>query len=179
MFSSLKGLKTLLLDMVKWLLSQMLLLSKVGLKWYHKFLSFRNAEVYLVTRTYTTRHGNGYEPKIPCPFDLSDKHETNVTNEFQGEFKTGALEVGLLNRAYERHCIDNYVRKYNMSLNLVVTHMDVIDGKFEIAEGDAYLKGCRITNYEKCYSMIERHLCYVPDHVYYNDSVESNIKQLR
>lgn len=146
--------------------------SKVGLKWYHKFLSFRNAEVYLVTRTYTTRHGNGYEPKIPCPFDLSDKHETNVTNEFQGEFKTGALEVGLLNRAYERHCIDNYVRKYNMSLNLVVTHMDVIDGKFEIAEGDAYLKGCRITNYEKCYSMIERHLCYVPDHVYYNDSVE-------
>lgn len=22
-------------------------------------------------------------------------------------------------------------------------------------------------------------LCYVPDHVYYNDSVESNIKQLR
>lgn len=111
---------------------------------YHKFLSFRNAEVYLVTRTYTTRHGNGYEPKIPCPFDLSDKHETNVTNEFQGEFKTGALEVGLLNRAYERHCIDNYVRKYNMSLNLVVTHMDVIDGKFEIAEGDAYLKGCRI-----------------------------------
>lgn len=139
----------------------------------------QDAEVYLVTRTYTTRHGNGYEPKVPCPFDLSDKHETNVTNEFQGNFKTGALEVGLLNRAYERHCIDNYVRKYNMSLNLVITHMDVIDGKFEIAEGDAYLKGCRITNYEKCYSMIERHLCYKPDHVYYNDSVESNIKQLR
>lgn len=66
-----------------------------------------------------------------------------------------------------------------MSLNLVITHMDVIDGKFEIAEGDAYLKGCRITNYEKCYSMIERRLCYKPDHVYYNDSVESNIKQLR
>lgn len=139
----------------------------------------QDAEVYLVTRTYTTRHGNGYEPKVPCSFDLSDKHETNVTNEFQGNFKTGALEVGLLNRAYERHCIDNYVRKYNMSLNLVITHMDVIDGKFEIAEGDAYLKGCRITNYEKCYSMIERHLCYKPDHVYYNDSVESNIKQLR
>lgn len=152
--------------------------SQVGLNGVPEFL-LKDAEVYLVTRTYTTRHGNGYEPKVPCPFDLSDKHETNVTNEFQGNFKTGALEVGLLNRAYERHCIDNYVRKYNMSLNLVITHMDVIDGKFEIAEGDAYLKGCRITNYEKCYSMIERHLCYRPDHVYYNDSVESNIKQLR
>lgn len=66
-----------------------------------------------------------------------------------------------------------------MSLNLVITHMDVIDNKFEIAEGDAYLKGCRITNYEKCYSMIEHHLCYKPDHIYYNDSVESNIKQYK
>lgn len=152
--------------------------SRVGLNGLRSSI-LQNAEVYIVTRTYTTRHGNGYEPKIPCPFDLSNKYETNVTNEFQGNFKTGALEVGLLNRAYERHCIDNYVRKYNMSLNLVITHMDVIDGEFKIAEGDAYLKGCRITNYEKCYSMIERHLCYRPDYVYYNDSVESNIKQLR
>lgn len=152
--------------------------SRVGLNGLRSSV-LQNAEVYIVTRTYTTRHGNGYEPKIPCPFDLSNKYETNVTNEFQGNFKTGALEVGLLNRAYERHCIDNYVRKYNMSLNLVITHMDVIDGEFKIAEGDAYLKGCRITNYEKCYSMIERHLCYRPDYVYYNDSVESNIKQLR
>lgn len=152
--------------------------SRVGLNGLRSSV-LKDAEVYLVTRTYTTRHGNGYEPKIPCPFDLSNKYETNVTNEFQGNFKTGALEVGLLNRAYERHCIDNYVRKYNMSLNLVITHMDVIDGEFKIAEGDAYLKGCRITNYEKCYSMIERYLCYRPDYVYYNDSVESNIKQLR
>lgn len=139
----------------------------------------KDAEVYLVTRTYTTRHGNGYEPVITCPFDLSDKYETNIHNEFQGEFKTGALEVGLLNRAYERHCIDNYIKKYNMSLNLVITHMDVVDYKFAIAEGDAYLKGCRITEYEKCYNMIGKHLCYRPDHVYYNDSVESNIKQLK
>lgn len=152
--------------------------SRVGLNGLRSSV-LQNAEVYLVTRTYTTRHGNGYEPKVPCPFDLSKKYETNINNEFQGEFKTGTLEVGLLNRAYERHCIDNYVKKYNLSLNLVITHMDVIDGKFEIAEGDAYLKGCRITNYEKCYGMIERHLCYKPDHVYYNDSVESNIRQLR
>lgn len=152
--------------------------SKVGLNGLPEFL-LKDAEVYLVTRTYTTRHGNGYEPKVQCPFDLSEKHETNVNNEFQGEFKTGALEVGLLNRAYERHCIDNYVRKYNISLNLVITHMDAIDYKFEIAEGDAYLKGSRITDYDRCYGIIERRLHYKPDHVYYNDSVESNIKQLR
>lgn len=28
------------------------------------------------------------------------------------------------------------------------------------------------------YTLVDN-LCYVPDHVYYNDSVESNIKQLR
>lgn len=152
--------------------------SKVGLNGVPEIV-MDDAEVYLVTRTYTTRHGNGYEPKVQCPFDLSKKHETNVNNEFQGEFKTGALEVGLLNRAYERHCIDNYVKKHNMSLNLVITHMDVIDGKFEIAEGDAYLRGSRITDYARCYNIIERRLHYRPDHVYYNDSVESNVKQLR
>lgn len=99
-----------------------------------------------------------------------------MNNEFQGEFKTGALEVGLLNRAYERHCIDNYVKKYNISLNLVVTHMDAINGKFEIAEGDSCAGNI---TYDQCYDIIQRHLCYKPDHVYYNDSVESNIKQLR
>ena len=41
-----------------------------------------NADIYLVTRTYTTRHGNGYEPKHPLLWDLSGKHETNVHNEF-------------------------------------------------------------------------------------------------
>lgn len=141
-----------------------------------------NAEVYLVTRTYTTRHGNGYKPRIPHRYDLSNKHETNITNEFQGDFKTGVLEVDLLNKAYERHCINNYIKKYNMSLNLVVTHMDIIDGCFEVGHGgvcDAYLSGQRINNPAKCIGMIEKHLCYKPDHIYYNDSVESNIKQMK
>lgn len=149
--------------------------SKVGLNGIDGHM-LRNAEVYLVTRTYTTRHGNGYEPKVLCSLDLKGKHETNVTNEFQGDFKIGALEVGLLNKAYERHCIDNYVRKYNLSLNLVITHMDAIDGNFEIAEGDSCTGNI---SYSQCYDIIERHLCYKPDHVFYNDSVESNIKQLK
>lgn len=38
----------------------------------------KDAEVYLVTRTYTTRHGNGYEPKYKLDIDLSGKHETNI-----------------------------------------------------------------------------------------------------
>lgn len=155
--------------------------SMVGLnaltKYEHYEDYLRGAEVYLVTRTYTTRHGNGYTPKIECPFDLSKKHETNINNEFQGEFKTGALEVSLLNTAYMRHCIDNDVKKYNLSLNLVITHMDVIDGKFEIVEGNAVVGGN--IDCGRVFDIISKRLCYKPKHVYYNDSVESNIKQLR
>lgn len=86
----------------------------------------KDAEVYLVTRTYTTRHGNGYTPKYNLGIDLSKKHETNITNEFQGEFKVGALEIDLLNRATERHRIDNYVSRFGCKLKLMVTHMDVV-----------------------------------------------------
>lgn len=149
----------------------------------------KDAEVYLVTRTYTTRHGNGYEPKhrLREPNKLADKYESNIDNEFQGSFKTGILEMGLLNRAYERHCIDNYVKKHNMSLNLVVTHMDmthIIDNEeYSIYSWD-YLDNSGSPHYnihgkENILNILVNNLCYKPDHVYYNDSVESNIKQLR
>lgn len=162
--------------------------SRVGLNGLRSSV-LKDAEVYLVTRTYTTRHGNGYEPKhrLREPNKLADKYESNIDNEFQGNFKTGILEMGLLNRAYERHCIDNYVKKYNMSLNLVVTHMDmthIIDNEeYSIYSWD-YLDNSGSPHYnihgkEKILDTLVDNLYYVPDHVYYNDSVESNIKQLR
>ena len=85
----------------------------------------KNADVYLVTRTYTTRHGNGYEPRHELLWDLSGKHETNVNNEFQGAFKTGMLEFGLLHRAIDRHHLDVWQKKYNLKYHLMVTHGDL------------------------------------------------------
>lgn len=85
----------------------------------------KNADVYLVTRTYTTRHGNGYEPRHELLWDLSDKHETNVNNEFQGTFKTGMLEFGLIHRAIDRHHLDVWQKKYNLKYHLMVTHGDL------------------------------------------------------
>lgn len=161
--------------------------SKVGLNGIISSV-LQDAEVYLVTRTYTTRHGNGYEPKSPDFLDLSGKYETNVNNEFQGEFKTGILEFGLLNRAYERHCIDNCVKKNNMSLNLVITHMDVCQSaaghyNFNFIDKVGQRHSCIGMNkrwaINEIGKLFQSNLCYVPDHVYYNDSVESNIKQLR
>lgn len=82
----------------------------------------QDADVYLVTRTYTTRHGNGYEPKHQLYWDLSDKEETNVDNEFQGPFKTGMLEFGLIHRAIDRHHLDVWQKKHNLQYHLMVTH---------------------------------------------------------
>lgn len=85
----------------------------------------QGADVYLVTRTYTTRHGNGYEPDHKVMWDLSDKHETNVDNEFQGPFKVGMLEFGLIHRAIDRHHLDVWQKKYQLLYHLMVTHGDL------------------------------------------------------
>jgi len=85
----------------------------------------QGADVYLVTRTYTTRHGNGYEPRHKLLWDLSDKHETNVNNTYQGHFKTGMLEFGLLHRAIDRHHLDVWQKKYDLKFHLMVTHGDL------------------------------------------------------
>lgn len=161
--------------------------SKVGLNGLLRYNILDKAEVYLVTRTYTTRHGNGYEPKPHSFCDLSEKYETNVNNEFQGEFKTGILEFELLNRAYERHCIDNYVKKHNMSVNLVITHMDVCKSdkhyNFGFIDKSGQRHACIGMNNrwgkEEIGKLFTFNLIYTPDHIYYNDSVESDIKQLR
>lgn len=87
--------------------------------------NLQGANVYLVTRTYTTRHGNGYEPKHELYWDLSKKHETNVHNEFQGNFKTGMLEFGLIHCAIDRHHLDVWQKKHDLQYHLMVTHADL------------------------------------------------------
>lgn len=84
-----------------------------------------NANVHLVTRTYTTRHGNGYEPKHPLTWNLSRKHETNVENQFQGRFKTGVLDFDLILKAMERHHLDVWQQKHHLQFHLTVTHGDL------------------------------------------------------
>ena len=84
-----------------------------------------NANVYLVTRTYTTRHGNGYVPRQALSWDLSAKHETNVENMFQGRFKTGILDFDLILKAIERHHLDVWRQKHQLQYHLMVTHGDL------------------------------------------------------
>lgn len=90
-----------------------------------------DAEVYLVSRTYITRHGamgerEGKWFREDRQIDIpATKLETNVTNEFQGDFITALWYGAPYREAVHRHHLDTYMRKYDMKFNLVVTHMDV------------------------------------------------------
>lgn len=81
------------------------------------------ANVYLITRTYLTRHGNGYTPE-PCSFDTSNDYESNVFNEMQGHFKKGMLDLDLLQKAIDRHHLDVWQNKFDLQYHLYVTHGD-------------------------------------------------------
>lgn len=153
--------------------------SKVGLNGippgYHK-----DAEVYLVTRSYITRHGNGYVPRITLNANLDKFKESNTYNEFQGKFKVGALEIDLLNRAIERHRLDNYKMMHNIKYNLVVTHTDVIvdSGRFDYKTNEEvdYIDE---PTHEVIATTVDLFTNIPYDKVFYNDSQESNLKQVR
>jgi adenylosuccinate synthase len=97
--------------------------SKVGLNGIPDFVFKQDdTDVYLVVRSYLTRHGNGYKPVMArkiFPYIKGD-YETNVNNPWQGEFKIGIFDIDLLNRAFDRAHLNNY----NAKFNLVVTHVD-------------------------------------------------------
>ena len=148
----------------------------------------QNAEVYLVSRTYLTRHGNGYTPcQYGFNFDLSNKHETNVENQYQGVFKTGIMNFDLLNEAYNRHCLDNYWKLYNLTFNMVVTHWDLLDNIDEYN----FIFHDKRQNFNSSIDNDNRTLkdrvgelfrFFATDirfnNVYINDSPESNLKKL-
>ncbi|MCR4558820.1 MAG: adenylosuccinate synthetase [Bacteroidales bacterium] len=89
----------------------------------------KNAEVYLVMRTYLTRHGNGYTPQQVENYNLNDESESNVYNDFQGDFKRGAFDFDLLNEAFNRHELKKYK---NVNFKIFLTHLDTIEknGRF-------------------------------------------------
>lgn len=101
--------------------------SHTGLNGIPKRFITEDTEVYLVSRTYLTRHGNGYEPKnwyddIVNKYINIPKELSNSDTGTQGKFKTGILELSLLNRAIDRHHLDNYPCKFNW----VITHVDCL-----------------------------------------------------
>ena len=108
---------------------------------------------------------------------MSDKYETNVLNEFQGEFKTGVLSLDLINRILDRIGLEVYDHG---KFNLVITHMDIPFEQnkfmFELGRSVQSFKDLNIevTPYNIC-DFIKNKLYLEFDNVYYTNSPTSSL----
>lgn len=150
--------------------------SKVGLNGVPEHL-LKDAELYLVERTYLTRHGNGYNPcKRTFNFRLDNKFETNIFNEYQGKFKVGIYDFDLLYDAINRAHIDNYVMMYNIHPNLVITHFDLLDDVDEFHyKKNGMLGSFKFGNKYFVANFINNTASLNYEHVFVNESPESNL----
>lgn len=79
-------------------------------------------DLYLITRAYQTRHGNGYMTNEDIPHGIiSDPNETNQSHEFQGEFRRSILDLDLLLYGISK---DTYIRENIHNSTLVITCLD-------------------------------------------------------
>ena len=102
--------------------------SRVGLNGVKGSFDITDAEVFLVMRPYLTRHGNGYMPydgKTAKEYFSLDE-PSNTDDGYQGVFKRGFFEDRLLMRVCDRHRLDNDQQKYQLKINVVVTHLDCV-----------------------------------------------------
>jgi len=83
--------------------------------------------MYYITRSYQTRHGNGWMSNENNSLKLiNNEHEINVQNEWQGNFRIGEFDSKLINYAY---LVDKiYSSEMMCTNNLVVTCLDQLDG---------------------------------------------------
>lgn len=105
-----------------------------------KEANIEHVNVYYVTRAYLTRHGAG-----PMESELKEKpykgikEMTNVTNEFQGKFRYGNLNVRSMRdriRTDLRGCGD----ALNITIKLAVTCIDQVDEKGRFVNNNLVLK---------------------------------------
>lgn len=79
-------------------------------------------EIFLVTRAYQTRHGNGPMTNQQNINIRDNYNERNHDDGFQGSFRRGLLDLNLLKYAIES---DSYIRHYNNKV-LVITCFDLL-----------------------------------------------------
>jgi adenylosuccinate synthase len=83
--------------------------------------------VYLITRAYQTRHGDGPLSNESIPHNIAKNPlETNVKNTHQGELRIALLDVSLLEYAINK---DDYLRT-TKNKSLVITCLDHIQNEY-------------------------------------------------
>ncbi|MDQ1102157.1 adenylosuccinate synthase [Chryseobacterium sp. SORGH_AS909] len=93
-----------------------------------KQIGIDQIEMYYVTRSYATRHGNGWMSSEKELSLQNNEEETCIFNEYQGVFRTGYLDYELLNYALK---VDEGYR-FSDRKNLVVTCLDQLDVPFKL-----------------------------------------------
>lgn len=81
----------------------------------------KNLRVYYVTRSYLTRHGNGWMDNERYVLLKNNEEETNVFDSYQGKFRTGKLNIDQLEYALK---VDAIYCPHEAIKDLMVTCMD-------------------------------------------------------
>lgn len=82
--------------------------------------------VFLVSRAYQTRHGNGPMTNEHIPHNIRDNpHEKNTDHPYQGKFRQSLLDLDLLKYAISR---DDYIS--GMFCSLVITCLDLVKSEY-------------------------------------------------
>lgn len=96
-------------------------------------LNVSTINTYYVTRTYQTRHGNGYmsNEDLDISYIKENPNETNVTNQYQGNFRKSVLDLDLLKYSFD---CDNYHNNNTHKSNktLVVTCLDQVPNEIPV-----------------------------------------------
>ncbi len=93
---------------------------------------FPSKEIYYVTRSYQTRHGNGFMTNEGKRLELKNvEKETNITNPHQGKFRRSLLDIDLLN--YSLKCDSNFSK--NLEKNLIITCVDQSGESIKVTKG--------------------------------------------
>jgi len=102
-------------------------------------------EVFLVSRAYQTRHGNGPMTNEEHPVKLVNiEKETNVHNKYQGDFRTSVLDLDQLIHAKTKG-IDEVIPK-GTTVNLVITCIDQLN-KLKVTHGKEFFIFHEVENF--------------------------------
>jgi adenylosuccinate synthase len=86
--------------------------------------NLKDLEIFLVTRAYQTRHGNGPMTNESMPHKIKDNpYEQNFNDGIQGNFRRSILDLDLIKYAITK---DDGL-KNNNNLSLVITCLDLLE----------------------------------------------------
>jgi len=136
--------------------------SDLGLKNAIEIAGSDDFEIYLVTRAYQTRHGNGFMTNEEITHKISDNPlETNVENKYQGKFRKSLLDIQLLKYAINKE--KNI--KNSKKLNLVITCLDQIkEDDFRLTNIDRYNGNKEIITINNIWASKTRNFVYYVSH---------------